>query len=178
MDDGDGFDPLAEARRQWEAHDLEEPLAMTVATSVIHAHQVVSTAIDRALRPLGLTFARYEVLMLLSFSKAGSLPMNKVADRLLVQPAGVTKLVDRLAADDLVRRVPNPRDRRGTLVEITAAGRRLTREATRRAGEVRFGADLPDPELEQIVALLGRLRGAVSRADAPAAGAARPRRGG
>ncbi|MDQ2650229.1 MAG: MarR family transcriptional regulator [Actinomycetota bacterium] len=156
---GDGFDPLEEARRQWLAHDLAEPLAMTVATSVIHAHQVVSTAIDRALRPLGLTFARYEVLMLLSFSRAGALPMNKVADRLLVSAAGVTKLVDKLAADGLVQRVPNPTDRRGTLVELTPQGRRLARRATRMAGDVRFGADLPDHELEQLVALLRRLRG-------------------
>lgn len=131
---------------------------MNVATSVIHAHQLVSTAIDRALRPLGLTFARYELLMLLSFSKTGALPMNKVAERLLVQPAGITKLVDKLAADQLVRRTPNPVDRRGTLVEITPAGRKLTRKATKLAGAVRFGADLPDADLEQLVVLLGRLR--------------------
>lgn len=153
-----GFDPLEEAQRQWRAHDLEEPLAMTVATSVIHAHQVVSTAIDRELRSLGLTFARYEVLMLLSFSRTGALPMSKVAERLLVQPAGVTKLVDKLAAEDLVRRTPNPTDRRGTLVEVTSAGRKLGRKATSIIGRIRFGADLPDDELGQLVVLLRRLR--------------------
>jgi DNA-binding MarR family transcriptional regulator len=154
------FDPITEARRQWDARELNESLAMTVATSVIHAHQVVSTAIDRSLRPLGLTFARYEVLMLLSFSKAGSLPMSKIAERLLVQPAGVTKLVDKLEADGLVVRKANPSDRRGTLVEIDSHGRRLAKQATELVAAVRFGADLPDRDLEHLVTLLGRLRGA------------------
>lgn len=152
------FDPLMEAQRQWHAHDLDEPLAMTVATSIIHANQVVSTTIDRVLRPLGLTFARFEVLTLLSFSKAGALPITKIGDRLLVHPTGVTKLVDRLEVDGLVAREPNPNDRRGTLARVTPNGRRLARRAATLIGEVRFGADLPDDELEQLVGLLQRLR--------------------
>src|SRR5262245_53466319 len=97
------FDPLAEARRQWLARDLHEPLSMYAAVSIIHAQQVVTTAIDRALKPLGLTFARYEVLMLLSFSRTGALPITKVGERLLVHPTGITKLVDKLEAQQLVR---------------------------------------------------------------------------
>ena len=152
------FDPIAEARRQWLVHDLAEPLTMTAATSIIHAQQVVSTAIDRALKPMGLTFARYEVLMLLSFSRTGALPTTKVGERLLVHPTGITKLVDKLEVQDLVRREPNPLDRRGTLVRVTPAGRRLGRKASKVVGSIRFGADLPDSDLEQLVALLGRLR--------------------
>lgn len=162
MDDQERFDPLLEARRQWISHGLAEPLAMTAATSIIHAQQVVQTAIDRVLRPLGLTFARYEVLMLLSFSRTGSLPMTKIGERLLVHPTGITKLVDKLEAEDLVRREPNPEDRRGTLVRVTAAGRRLGREASEAIGEIRFGAELPDDDLEQLVGLLARLRAAAT----------------
>lgn len=155
---GTTFDPLAEAHRQWLAHDLEEPLPMFAAVSVIHAQQVVTTAIDRALKPLDLTFARYEVLMLLSFSKHGALPMTKIGERLLVHPTGITKLVDKLEARDLVRREPNPADRRGVLVRVTPAGRRLGRRASKLLGEVRFGVDLPDPELRRLSKLLGMLR--------------------
>src|SRR5437879_2427475 len=89
-------DPIGEARRQWLAHELGEPLAMTAAISVIRASQIVNTAVDRALRPLGLSFARYEVLMLLSFSRKGCLPITKIGDRLMVHPTGVSKLVDKL----------------------------------------------------------------------------------
>lgn len=161
--DGDGtFDAIREARRQWLVHGLDEPLTMAAATSIIHAQQVVTTTIDRALKPLGLTFARYEVLMLLSFSRTGALPVTKVGERLLVHPTGITKLVDKLEAQDLVCREPNPEDRRGTLVRVTPAGRRLGRKASKVIASVRFGADLPDEDLEQLVTLLGRLRGSLS----------------
>lgn len=158
MDVAQEFDPIIEARRQWLEHGLGEPLPMTAATSIIHAQQVVTTTIDRALKPLGLTFARYEVLMLLSFSRAGALPITKVGERLLVHPTGITKLVDKLEAEDLVRREPNPTDRRGTLVRVTPAGRRLGKRASTIVGSVRFGADLPDADLELLIELLGRLR--------------------
>lgn len=156
----DGFDAISEARRQWLAHELDEPVAMTAATSLIHAQQVVTTAIERALRPLGLTFARYEILMLLSFSRHGALPITKMGERLLVHPTGITKLVDKLVDDDLVRREPNPDDRRSTLVHVTPAGRTMGRKASTVVGQVRFGADLPDEDLEQLIALLARLRAA------------------
>jgi DNA-binding MarR family transcriptional regulator len=159
-DEATPFDPLAEARRQWLAQDLDEPLPMYAAISIIHAQQLVSTAIDRALKPLGLTFARYEVLMLLSFSRSGALPITKVGERLLVHPTGITKLVDKLEAQELVCREANPDDRRGTLARITPAGRRLGRRASKVLAEIRFGADLPEDDLEQLVELLRRLRSA------------------
>lgn len=161
MDEAPPFDPIVEARRQWLLHGLDEPLPMTAATSIIHAQQIVTTTIDRALKPLGLTFARYEVLMLLTFSRTGALPITKVGERLLVHPTGITKLVDKLEAEDLVRREPNPVDRRGTLVRLTPAGRRLAKRASKIIGSVRFGADLPDADLEHIIELLGRLRAQV-----------------
>ena len=158
-----GFDPIQEARRQWVDHGLTEPDAMAAATSIIRAQQLVSTAIDRALRPLDLTFARYEVLMLLSFSRHGVLPTTKMAHRLMVHPTGVTKLIDKLEQQDLVRREPNPADRRGTLVRITPAGRRLATRATRAIEKMRFGIDLDDASLKQIIASLTQFR--ASRGD-------------
>jgi DNA-binding MarR family transcriptional regulator len=152
------FDAIAEARRQWVAHDLPEPLSMAAATSVMRAQQLVSTAVDRALRPLGLTFARYEVLMLLRFSRDGALPITRVGERLMVHPTGITKLVDKLEEQGLVRRAANPNDRRGTLASITPAGRDLAEKASRAVTDVRFGADLDDDDLETIVALVRRWR--------------------
>jgi DNA-binding MarR family transcriptional regulator len=152
------FDAIAEARRQWVANELPEPVAMAAATSVMRAQQIVSTAVDRALRPLGLTFARYEVLMLLRFSRDGALPITRVGERLMVHPTGITKLVDKLEEQGLVRREANPNDRRGTLAGITPEGRALAEEATRAVTEVRFGTDLDDEELEALVGLVRRWR--------------------
>ena len=61
------------------------------------------------LRPFGLTFARYEVLMLLSFSTKGSLPLGKIGERLQVNAASVTNAVDRLEAQGLVVATAQPR---------------------------------------------------------------------
>ena len=131
---------------------------MAAATSIMRAQQLVSTKVDRALRPLGLTFARYEILMLLGFSRTGALPTTKMADRLMIHPTGVTKLIDKLEQQGLVRREPNPNDRRGTLVRITPAGRRLSAKATRAVAEVRFGVDIDDAGLEKIVQSLTNFR--------------------
>ena len=152
------FDPIHEARRQWEAHRLDEPIAMAAATSVMRAQQLVSTAVERALRPHGLSFARYEVLMLLSFTRKGSLPMTKMGERLMVHPTGISKLVDKLEDDGLVRRVHDPADRRRTLATITPAGRRLAARATKAVTAVRFGVDLDDGQLESLIDGLTHLR--------------------
>lgn len=151
-------DPIAEARRQWAAHGLGRPAEMAAATSIMRAQQLVSAAVEGALRPFGLTFARYEVLMLLSFARSGALPMTKMGERLMVHPTGISKLVDKLEDDALVRRVPDPSDRRRTLATITPKGRRLAAKATDAVTRVRFGVDLPGAATETLVDALTDLR--------------------
>ncbi len=125
------FDPVAEARRQWENHGWSElALPMAVVTSVMRVQQIFLASADRVLRPLGLTFARYEVLMLLSFARTGTLPLGTIGERLQVKAASVTNAVDRLQADGLVERRPHPSDGRGVLAAITPQGRSLAERAT------------------------------------------------
>lgn len=154
------FDPIAEARRQWDAHGWADASAgMAMVTSIMRAQQVLIGRVDRALAGLNLTFARYEVLILLLFSRTGALPLGKVGARLQVHPASVTNAVDRLEADDLVRRRPHPTDGRTTLAEITPAGRDLARKATAELNASVFGATgLTPRQLDQVVDLLRRLR--------------------
>jgi DNA-binding MarR family transcriptional regulator len=125
------LDPVEEARRQWVRHGWAEAAdGMAAVTSVMRAQQILLARTDEALRPLGLTFARYEVLMLLLFSRAGVLPMKTLASRLQVHPTSVTNAVDRLEGAGLVRRRPHPDDGRALLVELTEEGARQAREAT------------------------------------------------
>ncbi len=131
---------------------------MYAAISLIHAQQVAITAMERALKPLGLTFARYEILMLLSFTRAGALPITKVGERLLVHPTGITRLVDKLEANGLVTRTTNPADRRGTLARITPAGRRLARRATTVLSRIHYGVDLAEEPTAQLIDALQALR--------------------
>jgi DNA-binding MarR family transcriptional regulator len=125
------FDPIDEARRHWEAHGWADAApGMSMVTSVVRVQQLLMARVDAVLRPHGLTFARYEVLMLLSFSRRGSLPLGKIGQRLQVHPASVTNAIDRLEAQRLVRREPHPTDGRTTLATLTARGRALAERAT------------------------------------------------
>jgi DNA-binding MarR family transcriptional regulator len=133
------FDPIAEAERQWGAHGwADEAAGMAVVTSIMRLQQIFLARADAVLRPLGLTFARYEVLMLLSFSRHGALPLGKIGERLQVNAASVTNAVDRLETDGLVARRSNPDDGRGTLARLTTAGRRRASAATTAMNEQVF----------------------------------------
>jgi len=103
---------------------------MAAITSIMRAHQLALGRVESVLRPFDITFARYEVLMLLSFSRRGSLPMRIIGSRLQVHQTSVTNAVDRLEQAGLVRRMPHPSDRRTTLIAITDAGRALADRAT------------------------------------------------
>ena len=132
---------------------------MAAATSIMRAQQIVLARVDEALKPFALTFARYEALVLLTFSSRGSLPLGKMGERLMIHPTSVTNIVDRLEAQELVRRLPHPSDRRTTLCEITPEGRRLAERATEAVTAVELGiAGLSAREVDLLVALLGKLR--------------------
>ena len=154
------FDPIQEARRQWEVHGWADAApGMAAVTSVIRAQQIYLARVDRVLRPLNLTFARYEVLMVLLFSRAGSLPLNKLGSRLQVHPTSITNAVDRLEEHGLLRRVPHPTDGRTTLAEITPAGRKVAEAATESINDDVFTAPGLDPdEVSTLVAVLQALR--------------------
>jgi DNA-binding MarR family transcriptional regulator len=153
-------DPIAEARRHWTERWGEEPARpMAAVTSIMRAQQVLMARLNDLLRPLGLTFPRYEALMLLSFTRAGALPLGKIGERLQVHRTSVTNIVDKLEADGLVRRVPHEEDRRATLAEITDAGRETAARATAALNDAAFGIDaLGNDEQEAITALLRALR--------------------
>jgi DNA-binding MarR family transcriptional regulator len=128
-------------------------------TSIMRLQQIFLARADAVLRPLGLTFARYEVLMVLSFSRNGALPLGKVGERLQVNAASVTNAVDRLEADGLVIRRSNPDDGRGTLAVLTAVGRRQALAATDAMnGQVFADIGVSAPAVASLFALLADLR--------------------
>ena len=154
------FDPVEEARRLWAGHGWDDAAdGMAAVTSVMRAEQIFLARVDEVLRPFKLTFARYEALMLLSFSRAGALPLSKVGQRLQVHPTSVTNTIDRLEAQGFVRRVRHPTDRRTTLAEITDAGRAVAEEATKAVNAGVFTATgLSNSDLTELFRLLRKLR--------------------
>jgi DNA-binding MarR family transcriptional regulator len=154
------FDPIDEAARQWALRWGGVP-AMHAVTSLMRVQQLLIQRLDAILRPHGLTFARYEALVLLTFSSHGSLPLGKMGERLQVHPTSVTSIVRKLEADGHVTRRPHPDDGRGVLAEITAAGRAVVEAATSDLVGADFGlAVLDDEELRRLSALLRPVRAA------------------
>jgi DNA-binding MarR family transcriptional regulator len=154
------FDPIAEASRQWTAHWGEEPShPMAAVTSIFRAHQILVARLNEALEPFDLTFPRYEALMLLYLSRKGELPLGKMGVRLQVHRTSVTNLIDGLERSGYAKRAPHPSDRRTTLAQITAAGRKVAEAATAQMNSMRFGTDPLEPtELKSITRILRALR--------------------
>ncbi len=152
------FDPIEEAGRQWDERWAETD-AMQAATSIMRAQQIVLARVDEALKPWSLTFARYEVLVLLTFSKEGVLPLGKMGDRLMLHQASVTNLIDRLEHQGFVRRVPHPTDRRTTLAELTPEGRAIVDDATEAVVEASIGVtELSRRDQQDLHRILRKLR--------------------
>jgi DNA-binding MarR family transcriptional regulator len=150
------FDPIARAAQTWEQR-FGPSSAMAAVTSIMRAQQILLAEVDAVLRPHGLTFARYEALVLLTFSTRGALPMRVIGERLMVHPTSATNTIDRLERQGLVVRKPNPRDGRGKLAEITPRGRELVTRATDDLMRAEFG--LGSFDIEQRQQLFGLLRG-------------------
>jgi DNA-binding MarR family transcriptional regulator len=139
------FDPIARAGDLWE-HRWGRSPAMLAVTSIMRAQAILIAELDALLRPYELTFARYEALVLLTFSGRGALPLSKIGERLMVHPTSVTNTIDRLERQGYVRRRPNPRDGRGVLAEITETGREAVEHATHDLMSADFGLGAYDPD--------------------------------
>lgn len=164
-------DPITEARRQWVAHGWDDAAdGMEMVTSLVRAHQLVMERIDTVLRPVDLTFARYEVLRLLAFTRRGSLPMTRLGSLLQVHPTSVTSAVTRLVKQGYAVRERGPHDGRVVLASITAAGREVVELATERLNaEIFTTPGLGADETAHLTTLLAALR-ASSGDDVPPTG--------
>ncbi len=144
--DGAGVDRL------WDTHvgtDLAFLLARTNAMSLAGA--------NAALAPLGLKVRSYSVLAL---AASGVRPTQReLSEFLRLDPSQIVSLIDELGARDLVRREPDPNDRRVNVVVATAAGIELHERARRGAAQAERDsfAGLTPQQRDRFAALLRAL---------------------
>jgi DNA-binding MarR family transcriptional regulator len=152
-------DPIAEAKRQWTVHGWEEAaVGMSAVTSIIRTQQLLLARVDHALKPFGLSFARFEMLRLLAFAREGQMPMASAIARLQVHPTSVTNTVNRLVIDGLVKREPHPEDGRAALVMLTPSGRDLIEKATIALNDVFIDPGFSSEDTVELVRILARFR--------------------
>jgi DNA-binding MarR family transcriptional regulator len=154
------FDPIDEARRQWATHGFSDTTeALGAVTSIMRAQQILLKRMTQALEPFPLSFARYEALVVLWFSRRGEMPLGKLGARLQVHPASVTNVVDRLEADGFVTRTVHPDDGRLVLAKIAPAGRRIVKQATAALNEQVYRTlELDEQKLGTLFELLREIR--------------------
>lgn len=166
------YDPVEASRERWIQQGWESSApGMAAVVSIMRAEQIFLNRAAAILRPLGLTFARYQVLGMLRWT--GPVTLGAVGHNLWITPATVTSAVDRLEKAGLSRRAAHPTDARATLVEITPKGRRLFDRAVDRLNAELFDTvELSEDELDLLVGLIGKIRAA--EGDVVAARPARP----
>ena len=142
---------------------------MAAVTSVMRVQQLLLARVEEALKPYGLTFAAFETLRLLAFTRSGALPMGKMGVRLMVHPAAITNAVSKLEQRGLVRRRMSPEDRRVVLAAITDEGRALAEEATVALNSAAFGMPgLSQEQAAQVTEMLRTVRSVVGDIEDPA----------
>ena len=158
MTRGLSYDPVEAARDVWNQQGWTDASAgMAAVVSIMRAEQIFLNEATDILRPMGLTFARYQVLGMLRWT--APVTLGKLGERLWITPATVTNAIDRLEAAELCRRTSHPDDARATLAEITPKGRKLFDRAVAELNVKLFGAvGLSEDELNQLVRLVRKIR--------------------
>lgn len=128
---------------------------------LVRAQQIVFGAIEQDLKQAGLPpLSWYDVLLELTRKEDGRLRPFEIEQRTLLKQYNLSRLLDRLERDDLVRRVPFGDDGRGLWVVITEEGRALQARMWTVYGKsirAHVGAKLDDESAEQLADLLARL---------------------
>ena len=131
--------------------------------ALLHAHHQVNGALDRELREEhDLSLPSYDVLLRLARAPGRALRMTDLAERVMLSPSGLTRLVDRLVARGLVARRPDPDDGRVALASLTDQGLRLVRGAARthlRGIREHFTGRLDEDQLEHVASGLEAVTG-------------------
>jgi DNA-binding MarR family transcriptional regulator len=131
--------------------------------ALLHAHHDVIEVLDRELRQEhGISFSDYDVLLRLGRASGHSLRMTELAVRAMLSPSGLTRAVDRLVRQGLVRRDPFAGDARVTLARLTEPGREVLRRAARthvRGIRDHFTGRLTQTQLRNVATALEEIAG-------------------
>lgn len=155
---GDAIDQLVE---QWHRERPELDVSPTALLQrITRVHLLQSASFADVFARHGLTFGEFEMLAALRRSgRPWRLKPTELYGALVLSSGATTNRIDRLEAAGLVERVPDPDDRRGTLVGLTPRGRKVLDAATadHLANEERLLEALSPRERDQLVRLLRKL---------------------
>jgi len=130
------------------------------AVGVMRTADLLRRLLEQALESSGVTAQQYNVLRILRGARPEPLPTLEIAERMIERTPGITRLLDRLEAKNLVQRDRSESDRRQVLCTITAAGLDLLRDADAIVSDIesRSLGRLSDVKTRQLIRLLDAIR--------------------
>ncbi len=139
-------------------NELGGPGALTA--QIVGALGAIEGRLEAALEPLGLSLAKFGVLSKL-VAAGEPLPLRMLAEKCACVRSNITQLVDRLEAEELVRRADDPHDRRSIRAELTAEGKARHAAGVRaiEKAEAELFAPLPAKQRKDFLELLQSLTG-------------------
>lgn len=131
---------------------------MVAAGMITRTNLAVTRTLDTALRPLGITFSRHQVLSSIYHRGAEGIPLSRIAEQLFVHPTTITGTVTRLVNDGHVERHQLPGDRRTHYAVATPEGRGLYERSSERLHEFGYGfVDVDTDDLKRLNELLSSM---------------------
>ena len=153
---------------------------MAAWMALVRTHALLWDQLEAQIRrDHGLTMARYDVLANLEMA-GGQLGLSELASSIVLSPSGLSKLLDRMEASDLIRRDPDPNDGRSTFATITPQGRSLVKRARSSHHEVlqrMFGDALDDRDVADLNRITGQIAVSISKVQATERNGERHQRG-
>lgn len=133
--------------------------------SISRTSAVLGHALGEAFKPFGITATQYNVLRILRGAGDAGLPTLEIAERMIEETPGITRLIDRLETKGLVSRERCATDRRQVFCRISAAGLDLLAhlDAPIRQADTDALQSLGNQDLEQLIVLLDKTRNAFRR---------------
>ena len=124
----DALDEIVEEVRDWLPDIAVDGLPIT--GRVLRLARYLEDGRERQLAAFGLTVGDFDLLATLRRRAADdSIKVGDLQRSLMLSSGGTTKRLDRLEAAGLVERLPDPNDRRGTLIRLSESGRSLIDKA-------------------------------------------------
>lgn len=133
------IDSVEWSRQRWLEVGQPEPDHFAAMAAILRTHQVVGSALDRALREHDLSRTAYLLMTTLRMSVKYTRPLGQLSRHLIVHPTTITLVIDQLEKRGLVARGPHPTDRRTVLATLTTEGVRVVDATSKSVAEVGFG---------------------------------------
>lgn len=154
-----GRDLVSATRDEFEHRGGVAHHQFAVLIEVERINRLIQTLAQPHLAPTGLTYAGWQALMALGYSKHQGLPMAKLAERVGAHPTTMTRTIDRLIRLGYVRRAREDNDRRVTVIEILPDGEHVREAVLQSLDRSQFGLEgIPESRLVRLEGLLRQAR--------------------